>query len=69
MPAAWGNSGIFKLSPLQFADGEILMHVFDISFNRLGGSLPSFLDFTNVPEYTQRGIYISVGSNLLNVCS
>ena len=45
---------------LQFADGEILMHVFDVSFNQLTGPLPSFLDFTNVPEYTQRGIFISV---------
>lgn len=45
---------------LQFADGEILMHVFDISYNQLSGPLPSFLDFTNVPEYTQRGIFISV---------
>ena len=45
---------------LQFADGEILMHVFDISYNQLSGPLPSFLDFTNVPEYAQRGIFISV---------
>lgn len=60
LPAAFGQSGIFTLQPLQFADGEILMHVFDISANRLTGSLPPFLDFTNVPEYAQRGIYISV---------
>lgn len=36
------------------------MHVFDISHNQLTGPLPSFLDFTNVPEYAQRGIFISV---------
>ena len=36
------------------------MHVFDVSYNQLTGPLPSFLDFTNVPEYTQRGIFISV---------
>ena len=36
------------------------MHVFDISYNQLTGPLPSFLDFTNVPEYAQRGIFISV---------
>ncbi len=52
---------------LQFADGEILMHVFDISYNQLTGPLPSFLDFTNVPEYAQRGIFISV--SLLLPCS
>lgn len=52
---------------LQFADGEILMHVFDISYNQLTGPLPSFLDFTNVPEYTQRGIYISV--SLRSLCA
>ncbi len=48
---------------LQFADGEILMHVFDVSYNQLSGPLPSFLDFTNVPEYAQRGIFISVSSS------
>ena len=52
---------------LQFADGEILMHVFDISYNELSGPLPSFLDFTNVPEYAQRGIYIAV--SLLCMCT
>ena len=49
-----------QLKPLQFADGEILMHVFDVSYNNLSGRLPSFLDFTNVPEYAQRGIFIAV---------
>lgn len=52
---------------LQFADGEILMHVFDISYNQLSGPLPSFLDFTNVPEYAQRGIYIAV--SLSSACA
>jgi hypothetical protein len=64
LPSAFGQSGIFNLKPLQFADGEILMHVFDISYNLLTGKLPSFLDFTNVPEYAQRGIFIAV-SHLL----
>ena len=36
------------------------MHVFDVSYNQLSGALPSFLDFTNVPEYVQRGIFIAV---------
>lgn len=53
-----------QLKPLQFADGEILMHVFDISYNNLSGRLPSFLDFTNVPEYAQRGIFIAVRPRL-----
>jgi hypothetical protein len=60
LPAAFGNSGVFTLQPLQFADGEILEHVFDVSYNRLTGQLPAFLDFSNVPEYAQRGIYVSV---------
>lgn len=51
---------MFQQKPLQFADGEILMHVFDVSANRLTGRLPPFLDFTNVPEYAQRGIFIAV---------
>lgn len=62
LPAAFGQSGIFNQKPLQFADGEILMHVFDVSANQLTGKLPPFLDFTNVPEYAQRGIYIAVSA-------
>ena len=60
LPAAFGQAGVFNQKPLQFADGEILMHVFDVSNNQLSGALPSFLDFTNVPEYAQRGIFIAV---------
>ena len=60
LPAAFGQAGVFNQKPLQFADGEILMHVFDVSYNQLSGALPSFLDFTNVPEYVQRGIFIAV---------
>lgn len=56
-----------QLKPLQFADGEILMHVFDISYNNLSGRLPSFLDFTNVPEYAQRGIFIAVSFTLVKI--
>lgn len=67
LPAAFGQSGIFNLKPLQFADGEILMHVFDISYNQLSGPLPSFLDFTNVPEYAQRGIFISVSPYVISL--
>lgn len=58
-----------QLKPLQFADGEILMHVFDVSYNNLSGRLPSFLDFTNVPEYAQRGIFIAVGCLLQVPCT
>ncbi|CAL8462033.1 g1564 [Coccomyxa elongata] len=68
LPSAFGRSGIFTLKPLQFADGEILMHVFDISYNNLSGRLPSFLDFTNVPEYAQRGIFIA-GNNFTYTCN
>ena len=60
LPTAFGQAGVFNQKPLQFADGEILMHVFDVSYNQLSGALPSFLDFTNVPEYVQRGIFIAV---------
>lgn len=59
LPAALGQSGIFRLSPLQFVNGEILMHVLDLSFNQLNGSLPSFLDSTSVPaQYVQKGIFL-----------
>ena len=65
LPTAFGQAGVFNQKPLQFADGEILMHVFDVSYNQLSGVLPSFLDFTNVPEYVQRGIFIAVSHLLL----
>ncbi|KAK9908916.1 hypothetical protein WJX75_004629 [Coccomyxa subellipsoidea] len=68
LPSAFGRSGVFTLKPLQFADGEILMHVFDVSYNNLSGRLPSFLDFTNVPEYAQRGIFIA-GNNFSYSCN
>ncbi|CAK0783683.1 hypothetical protein CVIRNUC_006882 [Coccomyxa viridis] len=67
LPTAFGQAGVFNQKPLQFADGEILMHVFDVSYNQLSGVLPSFLDFTNVPEYVQRGIFIA-GNNFTYSC-
>ncbi|EIE25001.1 RNI-like protein [Coccomyxa subellipsoidea C-169] len=68
LPSAFSRSGVFTLKPLQFADGEILMHVFDVSYNNFSGRLPSFLDFTNVPEYAQRGIFIA-GNNFTYSCN
>ena len=69
LPTAFGQAGVFNQKPLQFADGEILMHVFDVSYNQLSGALPSFLDFTNVPEYVQRGIFIAVSHFFLPAIS
>ena len=60
LPAAFGESGIFTLAPLQFADGETMAHVFDLSFNQLTGKLPSYLYQANVPGYVQRGILLQV---------
>ncbi len=59
LPAALGQTGIFRLSPLQFVNGEILMHVMDLSYNKLNGSLPSFLDAASVPaQHVQKGIFL-----------
>ena len=59
LPAGLGQTGIFRLSPLQFVNGEILMHVLDLSYNQLNGSLPSFLDAASVPaQHVQKGIFL-----------
>jgi hypothetical protein len=59
LPAGLGQTGIFRLSPLQFVNGEILMHVLDLSYNQLNGSLPSFLDASSVPaQYVQKGVFL-----------
>ncbi len=59
LPAGLGQTGVFRLSPLQFVNGEILMHVLDLSYNQLNGSLPSFLDASSVPaQYVQKGVFL-----------
>jgi hypothetical protein len=44
---------------MAFQDGEILEHVFDLSYNQLTGELPAFLNDNRVPSYARR-IYLTV---------
>ena len=61
VPAAWGQSGIFRLPALQLPNGGgTLWHEFDVSANRLTGALPPFLSVSAVPEVARGGIYIAV---------
>lgn len=65
IPAAFGTSGIFVQQPMSFQDGEILEHVFDLSYNQLTGELPAFLDEAKVPNYARR-IYLTGNALTIN---
>lgn len=47
-------------TPLYLQSGAVLQQVFDLSYNRFTGSLPSFLSQQAVPSWTRSGIYLRV---------
>ena len=43
-----------------YVAGEVLEHVFDLSVNQLTGTIPAFLDQSNVNSWVQNGIFLEV---------
>ncbi|KAK9819833.1 hypothetical protein WJX72_002908 [[Myrmecia] bisecta] len=65
IPSVLAQSGIFMQPPLFAGQNLIFQHVFDLSHNSLTGSIPGYLNATQVPVYALGGVYL--GSNDLNV--
>jgi len=68
IPQQFNQTAIFSALPLFLVTGQPLLQVFDLSYNRLSGSLPTFLESQNVPAWTVGGIYLQ-GNNLTVDCN
>ena len=60
IPPQFNQTGIFSGSPIFLLSGRPLQQIFDLSFNKLTGSLPDFLSSQSVPPWTAGGIYLEV---------
>ncbi|KAK9802624.1 hypothetical protein WJX73_006396 [Symbiochloris irregularis] len=67
IPTQFQQTGIFTLAPVVVGNQQ-LTQVFDLSHNRLTGSVPGFLDFNLLERSVASGVYLA-GNNLTNTCA